>query len=204
MKTTLALLCLLTFAPAASAADKPKADAKTPPPMDEATKKMIEYGTPAAEHARLKPLAGSWSVKSKMWMKPGDAPQESAGSSYYSWILDGRWLRDDFKGDMGGMVFVGLGHHGFDKVRGEYVSTWMDSMSTGFATSHGSYDAKTNVLSETGSYADPATGQKDRWFRTEWKFPSGVEGSTMTFSMWNKDEKGAEYKTMEMVYTRTK
>jgi hypothetical protein len=173
--------------------------------MDEAMKRMIEYGAPGPEHARLKPVAGTWSVKTKMWHQPGAKVEESAGSAHYEWILDGRILQSHFKGDMGGMPFTGIGHNGYDRVKKEYFGTWMDSMSTGMAvTGGGRYDEKTNTLSETGSYADPMTMDKNKSFRTEWVLPSAKNPDSMTFSMFHKDGQGGEFKTMEMVYTRAK
>jgi hypothetical protein len=224
MKTTLAVLSLLTFslapafaaehdagkkaekAPAPSEKAAAPADKKAAPEMDEAMKRMIEYGTPGPEHARLKPVAGAWSVKSRMWHKPGSEPESSTGSAHYEWILDGRLLQSHFKGDMGGMPFQGIGHNGYDKVRQEYFGTWMDSMSTGMAvTGIGKYDEKTNTITEMGSYADPMTMERKKPFRTEWILPSKDNPDVMTFSMYHKDGKtGPEFKTMEMVYTRTK
>lgn len=114
-------------------------------------------------------------MKSRFWHKPGAEPEKSDGSAHYEWILDGRILQSHFKGDMGGMPFHGVGHNGYDKVKGEYFGTWMDSMSTGMAV-----------------------------FRSEWALPTEKDPDTMRFSMYHKDEKGKEFKTMEMVYTRTK
>jgi hypothetical protein len=199
MKTTVAALCLLTLSLApAFAAEKPAATTeKKAPEMDEAMKRMIEYGTPGPEHARLKPVAGSWSVKTRMWQKPDSKPEESTGSASYEWILDGRLLQSHFKGDMGGMPFHGLGHNGYDKVRKEYFGTWMDSMSTGMAvTAGGKYDEATNTITEMGSYSDPMTMERKKPFRTEWVLPSEKDPDTMRFSMYHK--------TMEMVYTRAK
>lgn len=209
MRTTLAVLCLtLAVAPVAGHEGHdhgaPAASDKKAPPMDPAMQRMIEYGTPGPEHARLKPVAGHWKVKSRFWHKPGAEPEKSEGSAHYEWILDGRILQSHFKGDMGGMPFSGIGHNGYDKVRGEYFGTWMDSMSTGMAmTGGGKYDEKTNTITDTGSFADPMTMDKNKWFRSEWALPTEKKPE-MTFSMYHKDEKGAEFKSMEMVYTRAK
>ena len=41
------------------------------------------------EHAALSKDAGTWTVKSTMWMAPGAPPMTSAGTSTITSILDG-------------------------------------------------------------------------------------------------------------------
>src|SRR5688572_2430185 len=73
---------------------------------DAETQQMIkqaeEAGKPGPSHERLQPFVGEWNAKSQMWMKPGDKPQESTGASRFSWVLDGRFLQQNFAGDWAG------------------------------------------------------------------------------------------------------
>lgn len=190
----LGLALMPSFAPAAT-------DKKNDAAMQEMMKKAIEAGTPGEEHARLKAMEGKWNASSKMWMTPGDKPQESKGTSVFTMIMGGRFLKQDFTGDMGGQPFQGLGYLGYDNLKKEYTSTWMDTMTTGLMVSHGQFDPKAKVLRDEGTYACPMTGQKDRWFRSEWTLP---EGDTSTFTMYSKDGSGKEFKSMEIVYKRAK
>jgi hypothetical protein len=191
MKNTLiaALLLLSAAAPVRSAEP------------DEMTKKMMEYGTPGEEHARLKPLIGKWEAKTTMWMAPGAKAEESKGKSSFEWVLDGRFLKQEFKGDFNGQKFEGLGYLGYDKFTKEYISTWMDSMMTGMMKSNGQWDAKTGTIKEKGTFACAMTGEKNKWYRSEWKLPKDKENTSL-FAMWSKDAKGKEFKSMEIVYTR--
>jgi hypothetical protein len=190
-------LSLLVLAPL-NAADK-KADSKAE--MEAMMAKAKEAGTPGAGHEVLKTLAGDWTVTSRAWM-PGDKkPQQSAGTSTLAWVLDGRFLRQDFKGNWGGQPFEGLGFLGYDNVKKEYVSTWMDSMSTGIAQAAGQYDAATKTIKDQGSFSCPLTGEKNTPFRAEWKI---VDANNMVYNMFAKGPDGKEFQSMELKYKRAK
>lgn len=171
-----------------------------PAGMEQMMKNMQEYGTPGAEHARLATLAGRWNAAMTMWMRPGDAPQASKGTTRFEPIFGGRYLKQELSADWAGQKFEGLGYTGYDRVRKEYFSTFMDSLGTGIAISRGK--ASGGVINDEGSFACPMTGEKDRWFRGEWELPEDEKDDTSVFRMFHKDEKGKEYKAMEIVYTR--
>ncbi len=163
--------------------------------------KAKEAGTPGAEHAVLKALEGNWTTSTRSWMKPGEKAIASSGSSSMGWVVDGRFLKQEFKGDWMGQPFAGLGYLGYDKVKKEYVSVWMDSMSTGMFQGSGQYDAATKTLTEGGTFSCPVTGEKDMWYRSEWKI---VTDEKNIFSMYMKDPAGKEFKSMEILYKRAK
>ena len=170
--------------------------------MDEQMKKAMELSKPGPGHERLEPLVGKWKMESRGWMKPGDKPMESKGTSTFEWVLDGRFLRQEAEGDWQGQKFAGVGHLGYDNVKKRYVQTWMDNMMTGIMKSDGRYDEKTNAVKDEGEFSCPMTGEKDRWYRGEWTLPK-AGGDTMTYVMYQKDH-GKEFKSMEIVYTRSK
>ena len=95
--------------------------------MMEVYKKL---GTPGAPHKVLARMAGTWNTKMKSWMEPGKPPMESTGTSEQRMILGGRYLQQDFAGDMMGSPFTGIGVTGHDNHTKKYVSTWIDSMGT--------------------------------------------------------------------------
>jgi hypothetical protein len=163
--------------------------------------KMKEFGTPGAEHAILKTFEGNWNVTSRSWMKPGDKEQQSTGASSMTWVLGGRFLRQDYKGDWGGQTFEGFGLVGYDKMKKEYVSVWLDNVSTSIFHSSGQYDTATKTIKDSGTFSCPITGKTDEWFRAEWKIVSDDEH---VYSMFMKDPEGKEFKMMEMTYKRAK
>jgi hypothetical protein len=189
----------LFFAVSAQGADKKPAMSEE---MQAMMAKAKEAGTPGAEHAILKPLEGSWNVTGRSWMKPTEKkPTMSSGTSTLSWVMGGRFLKQEYKGDMMGQPFEGLGYMGYDKVKKEYVSVWMDSMATGLFEGSGSYDATTKTVGETGNFSCPVTGDKDMWYRSDWKM---VDNDTNVFTMYMKDPNGKEFKSMELTYKRAK
>ena len=163
--------------------------------------KAKELGTPGAEHAVLKAFEGDWVVTNKSWMKPDEKPMESSGTASMEWILDGRFLKQSFKGNWAGESFKGMGLIGYDKIKKEYISFWMDNMSTGVFQSTGQYDASTKTFKDSGHFSCPMPDERDKWFRTEWKI---LNPNKHIYTMFTKDPDGKEFKSMELVYKRAK
>ena len=174
---------------------RPK-DATMPPEMVEA----IQRGAPGVQHKALEPLVGKFTVTTKMWMKPGEEPKESTGTAEHTWVLGGRFLKMKVSGDIGGQTFEGFGYLGYDNVAREYVSAWLDSMSTGIGRGAGQFDSSSKTLTEKGTFSCPMTGEKDMPFRSEWK----IGGDTLTYTMYYTGEEGKEVKGMEATYKRVK
>jgi uncharacterized protein DUF1579 len=190
------VLSLFIITPAHAGKKKAAPDAE----MQANMAKVKEMGTPGPEHAVLNPLEGNWNVTSSHWMKPGAKVQKSTGSSSMAWVMGGRFLKQDYKGDMMGQPFEGQGYFGYDKVKKEYVSVWMDNMSTGLFEGSGSYDAATKTVTQSGTFSCPVAGP-NRWFEWKWQI---VSKDKNIFSMYMKDPAGKEFKGMEIIYTRAK
>lgn len=197
MRHLLAVAVTVTLlTPALRAADK----ATTPSAEEQAMmKKMMEYGTPGEEHKRLEPMVGNFNAVVKMWMKPGDKPTESKGMATHTWIMGGRYLKQEFKGEWAGQPFEGLGYVAFDKVRQEYQSIWLDGMMTSIMYSAGTYDAASNTVRQSGTMSCPMTGDKNKWVRSEMKFKDANNHSYLSYG---KGPDGKEFKAMEVTYTR--
>ncbi len=159
----------------------------------------VKYTVPGEGHKILDSTVGKFTYTSKFWMAANTTPETSKGTSESKWILDGRYVEQEVTGTAMGKPFHGKGVTGFDSFKQEYQSTWMDTMSTAIMLVTGTKQGDTIKQSGTGS--DPMTGTKDKWFRTELNIKSKNEH---TFAMWSKDEKGQEFKTMEMDYKRKK
>ncbi|HEY0143982.1 MAG TPA: DUF1579 domain-containing protein [Thermoanaerobaculia bacterium] len=184
------VLCSLTL----FAQDKPGA----PPAMDAATEAMIKAGTPGEPHKALDTFAGKWDAKVTMWPAPGMDPMVSPGSSEDRWIMGGRILEQRFTSSVMGMTFEGLGYTGYDNVKKQYWSTWMDSMSTGMMLTTGTLNG--NVYSYSGSMADPLTGKDS---------PLDIRITVKdhdhhVMEMWGPAPDGKNFKMMEIAYTRRK
>lgn len=197
-------------APEAKAGDKPAAAPAGQPSAEEMAmiKKMMEAGTPGEAHAKLKPMTGKWTYASKWRMSPDQPWDESTGKAEYKWILGDRILSNVVKNDpnpakdamMGGQPFEGFGMNGYDNVSKKYFNIWSDNMSTGIMISHGTADGSGKVFTYESEYDCPMTGTHKKV-----KTITKIEGDDkMVFQMFDKDDKGKEFLSGEVAYTRTK
>lgn len=70
--------------------------------MQEAMEVYHKLATPGPEHALLTRLAGTWDATMKSWMDPAQPPMVSTGSSEQQMVLGGRFLRQEYTGEMMG------------------------------------------------------------------------------------------------------
>ncbi len=196
-----ALACFMSTGIAFAEGEKPAAEQPAAKPaMDPAQmEKMKTLMAPGEAHKIFESLAGKWTYTSKMWMPGADKPEESAGTSENTVVYGGRFLKEDVKGTWMAQPFEGTGYVGYDNVREEYQSTWMDSMVTGIMWSSGKYDTATKTLSMSGTNSCPMTGKKNVPGRTEWKV---VDATHNTFSMYSAGPDGKEMKMMEIEYQK--
>ncbi len=158
-----------------------------------------KMAAPGPNHKRLEGLIGKWTHSVKFWMSPEGKPQESKGTNENRWILGGRFVQADHKGTVMGKPFEGVGISGYDNVRGEYTSLWLDNMNTGTMMATGQYDAATGSIVEQGTYSCPMTNEKSKPYRGVVKV---VDANHYTYTSYMKDDKGNEFKSMEISYER--
>jgi hypothetical protein len=170
--------------------------ADAPPGM---TPEMMKKFEPGKEHAELKKLEGSYDVDVKMWMDPSQPPMQSKGSAEFKMVMNGRFLRQDYKGDMMGQPFTGIGHDGYDNVLKKYVSTWMDDFSTGIMYMQGESKDGGKTIEVSGEQGCPMTDKPIK-MRTVHK---KIDDNKFVFEMYNTVD-GKETKGMELTYTRKK
>jgi len=157
----------------------------------------MKLGTPGVPHKLMASMAGSWTTRSKMYTEPDKPPMESTGSSEQKMILGGRYLQQEFSGDMMGSPFTGLGFTGYDNHTQKYVSTWMDSMSTGIFFFEGTADADGKTITQESRYDDPIKGPMT--YRSAIRI---VDDNSFEFEMYGIDKNGKEEKMMGITYTR--
>ena len=162
--------------------------------------KMKEYSTPNENHKLLNQFVGSWTYSMKWWMSPEGKADESTGTSEVKSIMGGRFIEQSVSGTSMNQPFEGRGIVGFDNLKKEFTSVWFDDMATGMMISGGQYDPATKTISEKGSMSCPITNGP-RSYRTLIKL---VDDNTHVYEMYLNDEKGKEFKTMEITYTRKK
>jgi hypothetical protein len=169
------------------------------PDMQEMMKKMEQFATPGPEHKILASMAGQWEAEARCFMAGPEAPLTvSKGTCKSTMILGGRFLQEEFQGEMMGKPFAGMGLFGYDKFNNKYVSLWIDDMGTGMFTSEGASDGNARVLTLTGKMDDPMTGEKAKPVRLVTRI---VSPDKRVFEMHDLNL-GDKSKVMEITYTR--
>lgn len=157
-----------------------------------------ELSAPGAPHRLLARMAGTWDMKGSCRMEPGGDLIEHTGISEQRMILDGRFLQQEFRGEMMGVPFTGIGFTGYDNHTGKYVSTWIDSMGTGIYHFEGTGSSDSSTITQTCSHDDPVRGP------VTWRNVTRlVDDNTIEFRMYTIDGSGREDEMGKMVYTRT-
>ena len=197
MLSRLALAAALVAAAAspATAQDKSKKSGADEKAAMEAWQKAM---TPGDGQKKLEPLVGTFDVKVRTWMDPSRPPDDTVGTSINTWVLGDRFVQMKYEGVFLGETFNGIGYTGYDNVSKKYVSTWMDSASTGMMWSTGSLDGK--VLTTKAMVNDPMSGKPTP---LDEKLTI-VDNDHHTLEMWGKAPDGKTFKMMEIQYSRKK
>ncbi len=190
----LASLCLLLTVSPALAKEKKGTKQMDQQAMMELWQKLAMPGEP---HKLFAMLAGRWTTTTKEWMEPGTPPMESTGTANMKMLLDGRFLYQDFNGQMMGQPFNGIGIDAYDNVTKKYVTAWMDSLGTGILLMEGTASPDGKTITLRGSHAEPGGGKV--MHRATWKI---IDGNNQTFEMYGTRGRGKEMKILEIVYTR--
>lgn len=107
---------------------------------------MAAIGTPGEQHAELMKTCGEWNAKASFVMDPAAPPTESTGTMVIEPALGGRFVKCDFKMDFMGQPFEGLAYTGYDNAHSQYVSIWMDTMSTKITYMEGNHNDEGNLV----------------------------------------------------------
>lgn len=165
--------------------------------MQAMTEVCQRLATPGAPHKLLAHMAGSWNTRTKCWSEPDKPPMESTGTCQQRMLLGGRFLQQEFTGEMMGSPFTGIGLAGYDNHTRKHVSTWMDSMGTGIHFFEGTASADGKIITQTSRYDHPVQGP------VQWRTVTRiVDDDTLVFDMYSTGKSGKEDKVMEITYTR--
>lgn len=207
MKKTLfvgaALACCVlgTLTLAADTKPAPKAAAQPAAPDPAAMQAAYEkMGAVGENHKLLQAFAGDWNAAVKMFLAPGAPPMESTGVMSTKPIMGGRFYLGSYAGSFEGQPFEGTSTLGYDNLSGKFCNTWIDSMSTGIALMHGTYDKATNSYTFKGEIPDPMAPATKLKVRQVIKVTDADHHSME----WHETHAGKEAKTMEINYTRKK
>ncbi|TAJ08420.1 MAG: DUF1579 domain-containing protein [Nitrospirae bacterium] len=162
--------------------------------MMELWKKLAMPGEP---HKLFAGLAGSWATSTKEWMEPGKPPTESAGTAEMKMLLEGRFLYQEYHGQMMGQPFSGIGIDAYDNMTKKYVTAWIDTMGTGIFMMEGTASADGKTITLKGSHPEPGGGRMSH--RAVWAI---LDNNTQRFDMYGAHHGGKESKMLEITYVR--
>jgi len=166
------------------------------PGQAEMMKKMEAAGRPGPAHLALNALAGNWKAEVKCWMDPKGSPEVSQGTASARWILNGRFLEEEFHGEMMGRPFAGRTLLGYDNTKQTFNSVWVCDTQTSMFVSEGKGDGN-KVITLEGKATCPATEKKDIPMKTVLRV---INPDKHILEMFDGSQGNA--KTMEITYTR--
>ncbi len=80
-----------------------------------------KVGTPGAPHKLFANLEGSWTTRTKSWAGPDQPPMDSTGTCEQKLLLGGRYLQQEYTGDMMGETVHGINIVGYNNHTKKYV-----------------------------------------------------------------------------------
>lgn len=204
------LLCTIAFACASllsaergfSQENKSKANdgAKPSADMQEMMKKWMELSTPGEAHKHLAQFVGKWDTVVRMWTEgPDKSPIESKGTSEVKWMMEGRFLLEEYTGQMMGMPWHGMIITGYDNFKKKYVFSSLDNLGTGLYTSEGKFDMANKVLTSFGKMDEPMTGEHDKTIKYVLRT---INKDKHVFEIFDEVGGPNEFKVVEVTYTR--
>ena len=173
-------------------------DASTGNDMKSQIERLVRYAMPSTQHRLLDRLTGRWNTLTQYWMAPGVEPVESKGASERRWILEGRFVLEQFDGGNLALPFRGLGLYGYDGFEQKYTSAWVDTLNTAIMSNLGIYDKTNDVVNFVGQYGDSLAGLK-REIRGRMRF---LNEDKHQLELQVVDSDGRKFKMLEITYTR--
>jgi hypothetical protein len=171
---------------------KPGAD------QDAVMKKVEAAGRPGPAHQALDALVGDWNAEVKCWGEPGGSPEVTHATARIDWKFNGRFVEEEFHGEMMGKPFTGCMLLGYDNTKQTFNSVWICDTQTSMFISEGRGDSGYKVITLEGKASCAATGRKDVPMKTVLRL---INPDKHVFEMYD-GSKGANAKTMEITYTR--
>ena len=125
---------------------------------------------PGDMHAWMAKSDGTWSGDVNTYFDPSN-PEKSKATMTSRMVFNGLYQITEYKGNMMGMPFEGMGTLAYDNAKKEFINTWIDNMGSGLMILTGHYDKATKTLHLKGNQTDPMSG-KDMPIRQTVEYPN--------------------------------
>lgn len=152
---------------------KSPAESKQPSPADMAAmmEKMRKFTEPGAHHKELARMIGKWNFEMRFFMGGQSSPPEK-GTSETKWLMDGRWLISESRGQMMGRPYSAVMIMGYDNFKQSFVTAAVSSVDTAMTHSEGDMDPGGKVLITYGLLDEYLTGEVGKMVKYVWRFVS--------------------------------
>jgi hypothetical protein len=156
--------------------------------------------TPGEQHRYLEQFAGEWRTTTRIYMEgPGSEPTVSQGTATFRMIMDGRYLQQDYRGEMMGQPMHGMGLMGYDNTRKLFIGTWLDNMGTSMSHFKGGLDQTGRILTMYGDMDEPMSGEIGKPVRYRLR----IEGPNRKIFEIQEVIYGEPFTAVEITYERT-
>ena len=162
-------------------------------------KTQTELGVPGEEHKKLDMLAGDWDVAVKIPIGPGKHI-DGKSSCRAKWVLDGRFMRQEYSSIFMGKPFTVVRYLGFDRNKGKFVEVHFESSHTDVMHSVGDISNDGKSITCWGKHVDISAG-KDVKVRTVTSF---MDKDAFTLEMVYTDAEGKDSKVITLTHQRKK
>ena len=158
----------------------------------------MKRDVPGPIHQRLNELAGSWDVAVRYTI--ANKQHEGKATCEAKWILDGRFLQQEYHSRFQGKPYQVVQLLGFDNLRKKTFEIMMDNLGTGVLHNEGSISEDGKVITNVGQSLDPVTGKPYK-LRT---VTTIVDRDHFTLEWFHADDGGKEDRVVSMSHTRKK
>src|SRR5271166_1062039 len=160
--------------------------------------RAVKADVPGPIHQRLNDLAGSWDVALRYTL--ADKQHEGKATCEAKWILDGRFLQQEYHSQFQGKPFQVVQLLGYDNPRKKTIEIMMDNLSTGLLHNEGSISEDGKVITNLGGSLDPLTGKPYK-LRT---VTTIVDRDHFTLEWFRANDGGKEDRVVSMAHARKK
>lgn len=143
-------------------------------------------------------FVGEWTTTSQVFMDQSGEPMVSEGKATVKPIMGGKFIEETFEGAMMGQPFSGRSTVGYDNVRKLFVSSWVDSMSTGITQMYGSISLDGTMMTFVGEMFEPMSGEMGKAYKLTITLDSPDQHTARMYEVVY----GEPFMVMEIVYKR--